>query len=558
EANNLVSSAKEIAIALANDTFDATAREGAATEVEAIFSRLMALANSRQIENYIFSGYRTDTQALVSSANGVCYQGDQGAIDYQIDSFSRMTVNLSGHEVFLKPLTILGEEADLNPGLTGATLLADLHNGQGVDLSPGTFTVTDRNLGIVATIDVSAAVDINDVLTAINAQLAAAGITNLTATLGSEGNNILLDATPNGLISAATSLAVLNNGHGVDLEPGEIFVTDGAGINVTVDFSSATTIGDIINEFNAQLVAQGVSNVTMQINAAGTGLEIVDANAVPLGLRIMEVAEKQTTAADLGILGSIAPTLTGRDLEPTVNFKVEETTGTTATDLGIIGEFTADFSGNDLDPLLLATTDISSLNNGVGFDLGRVVVWQGDDRRVIDLSSPPLVTVQDVLDAFNNSGLDIIASVNAGGRGIQIANNDPTRSLTIEDESGARTAKDLDIFGSTDMMGTVLVLVNALRNDDAEGTALLLQNLDDAMNHLVRQRASVGAKAVRLETTQSRLVNLELTLMQQLSDVEDVDITKAVTDLATFENNYRASLLAAASVVQPSLLDFLK
>jgi len=558
DLKNLISSTKEIAIAMSNGVYDEVAREGSANEVESIFERLMQLANSELEEKFMFSGFRTNAQALVASANGVVYAGDDGRIEFQIDSSSRMAINLTAQEVFLGSLSVLGEHADLNVGIVSSTLLSDLHNGQGVDLSPGTFTITDQNLGIVSTIDVSAATDINDVLTIINAQLAADGITNLQATIGLEKNNILLDTTQNGLISNVTTLDKLNDGNGVDLHPGEILVTDGGAINATVDFSSAATIGDIITAFNTQIAAQGIANVTMQINAAGTALEIIDSNGVPLGLSIMETSASENTASTLGILGDIDPTLMGRDLDPLVSFTVEETTGTTASDLGVLGEFSGDFVGSDLDPLLLATANVADLNASNGFNLGRVVIWQGDTSRTIDLGSPVIVTVQDILDTFNGCGLDITASINADGRGIQIVNNDPTLSLTIEDESGGRTVKDLEIFGSSDMMGSILVLMNALRDDDQEGTGMLLQNLDDAMQHLLNYRAAVGARAIRLEGTHSRLIDLDMSFTKLLSEVEDADISRLITDLATYENNYRASLIASARLIQPTLLDFLR
>jgi flagellin-like hook-associated protein FlgL len=534
------------------------ARESTANEVESIFERLMQLANSELEGKFMFSGFRTNAKALVASANGVVYAGDVGRIEFQIDSSSRMAINLTGQDVFLGSLSILGQNADLNVGIVSSTLLSDLHNGQGVDLSPGTFTITDQNLGIVSTIDVSAATDINDVLTIINAQLAADGITNLQATIGLEKNNILLDTTQNGLISNVTALDKLNDGNGVDLHPGEILVTDGGAINATVDFSGAATIGDIITAFNTQIAAQGIANVTMQINAAGTALEIIDSNGVPLGLSITETSTSENTATTLGILGNIDPTLMGRDLDPLVSFKVEETTGATASDLAILGEFSGDFAGTDLDSLLLATSNVADLNASNGFNLGKVVIWQGETSRTIDLGNPVIVTVQDILDAFNGCGLDITASINADGRGIQIANNDPTRSLTIEDESGGRTVKDLEIFGSSDMMGSMLVLMNALRNDDQEGTGMLLQNMDDAMQHLLNHRAAVGARGIRLEGTHSRLIDLDMSFTKLLSEVEDADISRLITDLATYENNYRASLIASARIIQPTLLDFLR
>ena len=65
DLKNLISSAKEIAIAMSNGVYDEVARESTANEVESIFERLMQLANSELEEKSMFSGFRTNAQALV-------------------------------------------------------------------------------------------------------------------------------------------------------------------------------------------------------------------------------------------------------------------------------------------------------------------------------------------------------------------------------------------------------------------------------------------------------------------------------------------------------------
>ncbi|MCK4371886.1 MAG: hypothetical protein KAW61_02015, partial [candidate division Zixibacteria bacterium] len=301
-----------------------------------------------------------------------------------------------------------------------------------------------------------------------------------------------------------------------------------------------------------------MANVSIGLNAANTGFEITDANGVPLNLTISELDTNENTAADLGIQGAIDPVLTGSDLMPTVSFEIAETSGTTAADLGVLGEFFADFTGDDLDPQLVATTNLSDLNSGNGFPGGEIVIHQGDATRTLDLSDPGLVTVQDLLDRFNNCGLDITASINGDGRGIQISNDDPTRSLIIEDVSDSRLTKEMGIYGSGDVIGTLMVLSNALHDNDREGVADLLDNLDFSISHLLNVRAKTGARAMRLEMTAARLRDSELGYTNLLSNVEDADISKLITDLATLENNYQASLMAAARIIQPSLLNFLK
>ena len=333
-------------------------------------------------------------------------------------------------------------------------------------------------------------------------------------------------------------------------------VTDDLGVTVNVDLSGAASIGDVVNAFNTQMTAAGYPQVTMGLNAAGTGLQIDDASGV-MGLRIAEIDPDQSTALNLGIRGAVSPTLVGSDLDPLVGFAVEETTGTTAADLGLLSEFTGDYAGEDLDPALLLTSNIADINHGLGMDPGRLVIHHGTVTRTVDLTDPAIVTVQDVIDKINGIGFDITASINADGRGIQIANDDPNRSLIVQDDSNTRMAKDMGLWGSTDIMGSMLLLASSLRDDDQEGTGLLLANLNDGMNHLLNVRAGVGARAIQLENTHSRLVDLDLSLTRLLSEVEDADITTLVTDLATYENNYQASLMAGAKIIQPSLLDFL-
>ncbi|UCE24839.1 MAG: flagellar hook-associated protein FlgL [Candidatus Zixiibacteriota bacterium] len=560
EANTLLSSTRELAIAMSSEVADddGTSRGAAAVEIQEMFDQILQMANTKIEGKFIFSGYRTDQRAIIASSNGVRYNGDTGEIKFQIDNSTDMMVNLIGSDVFLEQLCILGESADLNVGLVGSTLLADLHNGDGVSLVPGTIEITDQNLGIAITVDLSTATTIDQVLLFINGALTASGMTNITATIGAENNNIMFDTTENGLISDVTSLSVINSGNGVELFGGNIRVTDYAAIDFQVDFSSCETVGDIITEFNSQVAGAGISNVTMQINAAGTGFEIRDTNGVPLGLFITETHANSTVAADLGIDGAINPILVGDDLNPTVSFLIEDIGGTTAEELGIAGEFFGDFPGSDLDPLLLPTSNVADLNNGLGYDLDEIILWQGEFSQILDLGDPGIVTVQDMLDAFNNCGLDITASINPDGRGIQIVNNDVARSLTIEDINGGTTARQMGIYGSSDMLGSYIVLINALQADDQDAVGLLLGNFEEAIERLLDHRSGVGAKSIRLGATSSRLLDRELAFTRRLSEVEDADITELITQLSTFENNYQAALLASARIIQPTLLDFMK
>jgi flagellar hook-associated protein 3 len=560
DVKDYVSSAKEIAVAMANGTYDDASREASANDVQSLFEQIVALSNNELEGRRVFGGYQTKSKPFTIGGAGVTFSGDTGVLEFDVDSGQRTIVNLSGRDVFLKQLSILGEKANLEVALTGDTLLSNLNNGSGINLTPGTFTIKDNNLNISATIDLTTAppaTTVNDAITRINATLTAAGITNLTAAISASKNSLVLTPTQNGLISGSTRLDRLNNGVGVNSNPGLVHVSDGSGINFNVDLSGADNVSDVISKFNAQMSANGISNVTMSINPSGKGLQIVDSNGVPLNLNITNASLTDETASQLGIVGSIGASLTGTDLNPQVDFAIAETTGTTATSLGINSSFTGIFTGNDLDPLLTVNSKLSDLQNGLGVEQAGIVLRQGQSMVTINLSSTGLVTVQDLLNTINGSGLDVTASLNSSGKGIQIINNDPDKSFTIEEEATGRAAKSLGLFGSSDMMGSLTVLTNALRKDDQEGTGLLLENLDAGIQQLLNSRATIGARANQLGKIDNRLIDSNLSFTQLLSAVEDADLPSVISDLTTYENAYKAALNATARIIQPSLLDFL-
>ena len=104
---------------------------------------------------------------------------------------------------------------------------------------------------------------------------------------------------------------------------------------------------------------------------------------------------------------------------------------------------------------------------------------------------------------------------------------------------------------ATHLRSTATVDRDALRTTD-------LADLSNNLDTLSQARATVGAVQSRLDTAKSRLGDVELTTTQLLSENEDTDLAKAILDLSTQQNVYQAALRSGASVIQPSLLDFLR
>lgn len=561
DAGDMISSAYQVAVSLSNDTYDATSRDGAANEIESLFNQIVDIANAQVDGRYILSGFRTKTKPFEKSANGVNYRGDAGKLQLEMESGSKVDVNLIGADVLFKPLSTLGENGNLKVGVESGTLLSDLHLGDGIDQTPGIIVVSDNNLGISVNVDISTAVTLGNVTTLVNNQLAAGGITNITLEMGADGSNLAWKTVDSGQISAGTVLSNLNNGNGVDLLNGKILIHNvDDSINVEVDLSGAADVGDAIVAINNALTAAGVNNVSASINAAGTGLSITDTNGTSLGLAVDEASSVGSTAADLGLLGFINPQLNGAALNPRLDFSVSEAAAgeSTATDLGLVGNFHGDNAGGSLEPRILATTQLSLLNNGTGFDLGQIQICKGNALAYLDLSNSTYQTVGDIINAINSCGLDITAAINSAGTGIQITPNDNNSTFLVKEVGDGRTAHNLGIFGSSDILGSMLILIDALRSNDGEVAGQLIGNLQSGLQSVLNTRAAVGAKVIRLETTDSRLTSLSYNFTKLLSETEDADLTKLVSDLSTQENSYKAALIASSKIIQPSLLDFLK
>jgi flagellar hook-associated protein 3 FlgL len=85
-----------------------------------------------------------------------------------------------------------------------------------------------------------------------------------------------------------------------------------------------------------------------------------------------------------------------------------------------------------------------------------------------------------------------------------------------------------------------------------------LDRLDKNFDALLEVRAANGAKTNRLEAALGRLGQLEESVLGQLSKTEDADIAETLIDLNSQTAAYQAALRAGASIVQSSLMDFLR
>jgi flagellar hook-associated protein 3 FlgL len=85
-----------------------------------------------------------------------------------------------------------------------------------------------------------------------------------------------------------------------------------------------------------------------------------------------------------------------------------------------------------------------------------------------------------------------------------------------------------------------------------------LQALDAGFDNLTAKRAQVGAITNRVDAAGQRLDDVYDVTSAFLSKTEDADLPQALTDLSAQQNALQAALRGGASLIQQSLMDFLR
>jgi flagellar hook-associated protein 3 FlgL len=135
-------------------------------------------------------------------------------------------------------------------------------------------------------------------------------------------------------------------------------------------------------------------------------------------------------------------------------------------------------------------------------------------------------------------------------QGIYIpVNVDPTKLFNYDN-----TNKGNGLFSDLEFLNTDL-------NDPTKSGKDIEQYLsyiDNHINNFLGARAELGARLNRVELMEERIDQQEVIANRMLSDNEDADIERVITDLKMQESVHRAALGVGARIIQPTLLDFLR
>ncbi|WP_458121116.1 flagellar hook-associated protein FlgL [Paenibacillus sp. Z6-24] len=155
----------------------------------------------------------------------------------------------------------------------------------------------------------------------------------------------------------------------------------------------------------------------------------------------------------------------------------------------------------------------------------------------------------------------------------QLSSTVPTYSDVVTDTGGVTygisegVSIDVNVtgnefFGSKadpdNVFATLDRLNDALTKGDHEAITKEISNIESRKDKMVTSRAEIGAKTNRVDLINNRLDDRRLNVTTLQARVEDADISDTLIRTTTAQTVYQAALQTSASVMQMSLVNFLK
>ncbi len=156
-------------------------------------------------------------------------------------------------------------------------------------------------------------------------------------------------------------------------------------------------------------------------------------------------------------------------------------------------------------------------------------------------------------------------TVNSAGAAytFTVAATPPTGARQMEVGAGQRVSTNHDgvtVFGdaTSGVLKSLQDLASALAGGTQAAVTSSLNAIDTGIQGTQNLLAETGARANQLQITDSNLSSLASQLTKNTSDLRDVDLETALTELTGRQTAYQAAMLATAKVAGISLTDYIK
>lgn len=114
------------------------------------------------------------------------------------------------------------------------------------------------------------------------------------------------------------------------------------------------------------------------------------------------------------------------------------------------------------------------------------------------------------------------------------------------------------VFGASGALSALSAMKTALQTNDRAGMATASAGLEGAFGKVQALVGDVGARTNQLEVTSANLDALQITLTTFRSDLQEVDLEAAMTQLVTRQTAYQSAMLATSKVLSLNLADYLR
>lgn len=501
-----LSRVQQLAVQFRNDTNSAADRVIGAKEVRQLFAQLQQAANTELSNQPIFTGTSTHGRAtgLVITTPLTLTNGSNDTLVVTVDGTTSGTIDLTA-----------GTES-----LTGAQLAVRVQSRINADTA-----LTNAGKSVMVTFEGDRLVLTSD-LNGSQSMVRVTGGLARTA-LGFAGGSETTGGVPFAL--TATVASAVGNAGGALAGQGRVVDDNAATLDdYVIRFTSPTTY-DVLNVTAPVTTSRGASN-TGGVAVRDAGME----NAAQLTLHNYQIQftsptqysiVDQTTSTTL----SSGNTYLSGEAISFAGLRVVLANGQQG------GPQTGDTFSVSLSPRNVLTSQNYVSGSEISFDGLRMTLTNGS-------GAPASGDLFSVVSGLQYQG-------DAGVHAIEVG-TDQTVPTNV---AGSRAF----IEGGIDIFAEVKQLISALRGNDRLGISDALGQLNQGVSQVAAIQGEVGATSNRLTSSAAQLEEAKSFFITTLSETEDVDLAKAISDLTLQQYAIEAASRTLTKVFENSLLNYL-
>ncbi len=570
DALRQVEQAKSIALEQVN-LGDPEIRRNQAGVIDGVLTGLLQVANRVFDGVALFGGDRGGMEPPFQEfLGGIRYVGAKTDMAADVGLLDPLAFTSNGEAAFgALSMRVMGDR-DFDPQATAATRINDVNGARGVGIRRGYVVVTVN--GVSANVDLTTADTLGDVVTRVNAAIAAvdpaAGSLGIAGSgfelTAGAGDSVSISELGNGYTAGDLGIVLSASGEtaaGADIDPRLTSLTSLASLGVPIDFTSGLRI------------TQGARTAIADFSGAQTVEDVInEIERLNLGLRL----EINAQGTGLNLLTDVS------GIELSVG---EVNGGTTATDLGI-----RTFNRSTL------LTDIS---HGLHKAVGGIHRNEGqndlrfrlaDGTRDFEVNLDGAATIGDVIDAIagaaaaaglnvgspGDAGTDFNVGLAVDGNGFQIEDRTAGGgAFAVEAVLGGLAAGELGLLASAPVGGTLVSsdvtkvrvesvfthlmnLRDSLVSNDESGIFFAGDKIETDLDALARAAADIGVRSNQVKQQANLNTDVQLSEKALLSQIQDADLTEVITRFTTLQQQLQASFQVGSLNLQQSFLDFLR